>query len=393
MSQPSPAGVPRPGQEIDWSAWRGGFPLLKRKVYLNSCAYAAMAQSVSAALGAYLAAREESGCAWDLWVERYETLRLSLASLLGAGLTEIAITSSVSAALNAIASGLRFDSPRNRIVITDLEFPTHGQIWHAQAARGAEIVQIPSSRGRVDPERFAEVVDERTLLVATSEVCYRNGARLPIAQIADIAHRNGALLLVDSYQAIGTARESARDHGADIIVGGMMKYLLGTSGIAFACVAASLIEQISPTATGWFAQQDIGAMDATAHHPSLTARRFEAGTPPVANVYMAEEGLRIIREIGLGAIEERISGLTGRIKRRALEAGYTLATPQRHGAMIALASPDSPALVAALAQEGILASTRDGNLRISTHFYNDESDIDALFDALRKHERLMPRMG
>ena len=393
MSRPTPAGAPRPGQDIDWSAWRGGFPLLKRKVYLNSCAYAAMAQSVSAALGAYLAAREESGCAWDLWLERYETLRLSVAALLGARPTEIALTSSVSAALNAIASGLRFDSSRNRIVITDLEFPTHGQIWHAQTARGAEIVQIPSSQGWIDPERFAAVVDERTLLVATSEVCYRNGARLPIAQIADIAHRNGALLLVDSYQAIGTARESARDHGADIILGGMMKYLLGTSGIAFACVAASLIEQISPAATGWFAQEDIGAMDATAHHPSLTARRFEAGTPPVANVYMAEEGLRIIREIGLGAIEERISGLTGRIKRRALEAGYTLATPQRHGAMIALASPDSPALVAALAQEGILASTRDGNLRISTHFYNDESDIDALFDALRRHERLMVRMG
>lgn len=358
-------------------------------MYLNSCAYAAMAQSVAEAVGAYLTVRGACGCAWDRWVERYEELRCSLASLLGARPAEIALTSSVSAALNAIASGLRFDGPRNRIVTTDLEFPTHGQIWHAQAARGAEIVQIPSTEGWVEPGRFAEAIDERTLLVATSEVCYRNGARLPIAQIADIAHRNGALLLVDNYQAIGTARESAREHGADIVVGGMMKYLLGGSGIAFACVAASLIERISPTSTGWFAQEDIGAMDATAHHPSATARRFEAGTPSVASVYMAEEGIRIIAQVGLDAIEQRIGGLTERIKRRAQESAYVRASPQRHGAMIALRCRDAPALVAALAHTGILASARDGNLRISTHFYNDESDIDALFDALRRHESLL----
>lgn len=391
MATPSAAGAPG-RQSVDWTAWRGRFPLLKRKVYLNSCAYGAMAESVCAALSAYLTIRNESGCDWDRWVSRYEALRLAVASHLGSRPEEIALTASVSAALNAIASGLRFDNPRNRIVITDLEFPTHGQIWHAQAARGAEIVQVPSSDGWVSAQRFAEAVDERTLLVATSEVCYRNGARLPIAQIADIAHRSGALLLVDSYQAIGTVRESARDHGADIVVGGMMKYLLGTSGIAFACVAGSLIEQISPAATGWFAQADVQAMDATAHRPSRAARRFEAGTPPVINVYMAEEGLRIIRQVGVGPIEERIRTLTERIKRRARDAAYECATPQRHGAMIALHCRDASALVAALDQEDIITSSRDNNLRISTHFYNDESDIDALFDALRRHEDLLARM-
>ena len=384
-----------PGAPQDRSAgridWRERFPLLKRKVYLNSCAYGALAESVREAPSRYLAIRAECGCAWDQWVERYEALRVSVAALLGARPEEIALTTSVSAALNALASGLRFDGPRRRIVITDLEFPTHGQIWHAQAARGAEIVQIPSREGWVSPERFAEAVDERTLLIATSEVCYRNGARLPIAQIADIAHRNGALLLVDSYQAIGTARETARDHGADIVLGGMMKYLLGTSGIAFACVAGTLIEQISPTATGWFAQADLGAMDATAHRPSRSARRFEAGTPPVINVYMAEEGLSLIREAGLGPVEERIRGLTAAIRRRAREAGYECATPERHGAMIALRCVDAAALVAALGKEAIVTSTRDNNLRVSTHFYNDESDLDALFEALRRHEDLLAR--
>lgn len=180
-------------RSAEWIHWRERFPLLKRKVYLNSCAYGALAESVREASARYLASREEYGCAWDQWVGRYEGLRVSVAALLGGRPEEIALTASVSAAPDALASGLRFDGPRWRIVITDLEFPTHGQIWHAQAARGAAIVQIASREGWVSPERFAEAVDERTLLIATSEVCYRNGARLPIAQIADIAHRNGAL--------------------------------------------------------------------------------------------------------------------------------------------------------------------------------------------------------
>lgn len=377
--------------DTDWGRWRRRFPLLAHKVYLNSCAYGAMADSVAAALAAYTDVRTESGCAWDQWVQLYEALRQSVAALLTAQPGEIALTASVSAALNAIASGLRFERPRNRIVITDLEFPTHGQIWHAQAARGAEIVQIRSEHGWVDPERFAAAVDERTLMVATSEVCYRNGARQPIARIADIAHRNGALLLVDSYQGIGTLRETPRDHGADIVVGGMMKYLLGACGVAFAYVTARLIRQIAPTATGWFAQDDIAAMDATVNRPSATARRFDAGTPAVASVYMAEAGLKLIREIGLGPIEGRIQTLTAAIEQRAHEAGYECATPPSHGAMLALRCQDAPALVTALAGEDIVASARDNNLRIATHFYNDRSDIDALFAALRRQQPLLVR--
>ena len=391
LSSLSPGEPHARGGADRWRSLRARFPILARKIYLNSCSCGALAESAAEALARYARTRCELGSDWEAWMAQHEALRGRLAALLAADVDEVAVTASASAALNAIASALAFRGGRNRVVITDLEFPTHAQIWHAQAARGAEIVQIPSDDGGMSAGRVAAEVDGRTLLIATSSVCYRNGARLPIGELADIAHRNGALLLVDDYQAIGTMRESAKEQGADFVVGGMVKYLLGTSGIGFAYVAATLIEQLVPTATGWLAQADIAAMDVTANRPAGTARRFESGTPSVPSTHVACAGLALIEEAGLAAIEERISSLTDEIKSRARNAGYRLAAPEPHGAMIALRAIDAPALVAALASEHIVTSCRDGNLRVAAHFYNDADDVAALFDGLRRHEHLLAR--
>ena len=149
---------------------------------------------------------------------------------------------------------------------------------------------------------------------------------------------------------------------------------------------------IQPWITGWFAQNDIGAMDHTAHHPAASARRFEAGTPPVPNVYAARAGLAIIDEIGLEAIGDRIAMLTARISDRAKRLGIPMATPddpQRRGAMVALRSKDAPAIVDALHAQNFVTSSRDGNLRLSPHFYNDESDVDRVFAGIEQHRSLM----
>ncbi len=180
--------------------------------------------------------------------------------------------------------------------------------------------------------------------------------------------------------------------GVDFVVGGMLKYLLGTAGIAFLYARQEIVDSLTPTATGWFAQEDITAMDITRYAPSDTARRFEAGTPPVLNTYMAEAGLAILHELGLEAIEHRIGELTTSIKDAATDAGYSLSSPldpSRHGAMITLRSSDQNRLVASLAKDNIVVSCRDGNLRISPHFYNNQADIDYLFRALHQRRELL----
>ncbi len=375
-----------------WAQTRARFPVLDRKTYLNSCSYGAMAVDVMDAFQRYIDERMNNGCDWNYWVERNEAVRSSVANLLGAKPDEVAVTTSASAGINSVASALRFDGPRNKVVISDYEFPTNAQIWYAQELRGARVVRVAETDGYIPVEQFEAAIDEETLIVAISQVCFRNGAKLDIPAIAEIARRKGALILMDGYQGLGATDFNVNTAGVDFVVGGMVKYLLGTAGIGFLYVRERLIEQLVPTVTGWFAAQDIFAMDTTGYDPSPTARRFEAGTPPVVNTYAAEAGLAVLQEHGLPAIEGRIGELTAAIKEAAHGAGYSVATPDdpaRHGPMIAIRAVDDTALVASLEADGIVTSCRDGNLRISPHYYNNEQDIDTLFDALKQRRNLL----
>jgi selenocysteine lyase/cysteine desulfurase len=382
-----------PGDAVpDWAQIRSRFPLLENKTYLNSCSYGALANDVKEALQCYIRDREERGTDWNYWVERNESVRAAVAAFLGADPDEIAITTSASASINSVASAMDFSGSRNKVVISDFEFPTNAQIWYAQELRGAKVVRVSERDGYIPVEDFAAAIDEETLIVALTHVCFRNGAKLDIPAIADIAREKGAMMLVDGFQGLGTFEFDVRKSSVDFVVGGMLKYLLGSAGLAFLYVREALIEHLVPTVTGWFAQSDIFAMDNTRYDPSPTARRFEAGTPPVPNSYAAEAGLQIISEVGLAVIEDRISEITASIIAEAKDAGYTLAVPedpQRHGALITLRSHDENALVEALENDGIVTSCRAGNLRISPHFYNNSDDIDTLFRALRQHEHLL----
>jgi selenocysteine lyase/cysteine desulfurase len=375
-----------------WEQIRARFPVLQKQTYLNSCSYAALASEVETSLQRYLAARNNRGADWDYWLERNQAVRASVARLLGAGSDEIAVTASVSAGINALASALSFDGPRNKVVITDFEFPTNAQIWYAQELRGARVVRLTEENGRIPLEKFAQAIDEETLIVATAQVAFRHGAKQDVAAIAEIARSKGALTLVDGYQALGTLQFDVRKSGVDFVVGGMLKYLLGTAGIGFLYARQELIESLTPTVTGWFAQEDIMAMDITRYAPATTARRFEAGTPAVPNTYMAEAGLAILHEVGLEAIELRIGELTAAIKSAATAAGYRLASPlnpAEHAAMITIRSSDHNRLVASLAEDNIVVSGRNGNLRIAPHFYNNQADIDHLFHALQQRRELL----
>ena len=376
----------------DWTQIRSRFPVLENKTYLNSCSYGALATEVKEALQNYIRDREERGTDWNYWVERNESVRSAVATFLGADPDEIAITTSASASINSVASAMDFTGSRNKVVISDFEFPTNAQIWYAQELRGAQVVRVRERDGYIPVEDFASAIDEETLIVAITQVCFRNGARLDIPAIATIARQKGAMFLMDGYQGLGTIAFDVRAIGVDFVVGGMLKYLLGTAGIGFLYVRDALIENLVPTVTGWFAQADIFAMDNTAYDPSPTARRFETGTPPVPNSYAAEAGLRILEKVGLAAIENRVVEITAAIITEAKKAGYTLAVPDdpgRHGALITLRTHDENALVEALENKGIVTSSRSGNLRISPHFYNNEDDIDSLFRALREQKHLL----
>jgi len=373
--------------EPNFQALRKEFPVLERKTYLNSGSYCALANDVKAAFEAYMQDRLLVGANWDVWVAKNESVRALTATLLRAAPDEIAVTASVSAGLNALASALDFSGPRNKVVVSDFEFPTNAQIWHAQEPRGARVVHVPrAADGYIPPENFAAAIDDDTQLVAVTHVCFRNGAKLDIPAIVRLARAKGARVLLDCYQSVGSLDIDVKALDVDFAVGGMLKYLLGTAGIGFLYARDSIIRSLVPTHSGWFAQADIGAMDITANRPAPSARRFEAGTPAVVNCYAAEAGLKFLLAVGTPAIEKRNYALTRRCMQGLDEMGWPSVTPpqnERRGATVAVPSRDSAGLSKALMQRDIVTSHRDANVRASFHFYNDDGDVDSFIAAMK----------
>jgi selenocysteine lyase/cysteine desulfurase len=374
--------------EQNFESLRKEFPVLRRKTYLNSGSYCALANEVRAAFDAYMEDRLLVGANWDVWVTKNESVRKLTATLLNASPDEIAVTASVSAGLNALASALDFTGPRNKVVVSDFEFPTNAQIWHAQEPRGARVVHVPrAADGYIPAEMFEKAIDEQTQLVAITHVCFRNGAKLDIPGIVRLARAKGAKVLLDCYQSVGSLDIDVKALDVDFAAGGMLKYLLGTAGIGFLYARDACVRSLVPTNSGWFAQAEISAMDITANRPAPNARRFEAGTPPVVNCYAAEAGLKMLLKIGTPAIEERNYALTRRCMHRLEEIGWPSITPAqdgRRGATVAVPSRDSAGLAAELMKQDIVTSYRDDNVRASFHFYNNDDDVETFIAAMQE---------
>jgi len=372
---------------------RPRFAIFERLTYINSCSQGALSDAVRDSYARYLADWDEHGAPWEYWVAQLDAVRRSVAGLLNAEEDEIAITTSVSAGVDALTSALSFDGERDKIVLSDFEFPTIGQISHAQERRGARVEHVPpDADGTIPLERFEAAIDERTALVATTHVCFRNGARLDVEAVAALAHERGAPLLLDAYQSVGSLPVDVRALGCDFLAAGALKYLLGSAGLAFFYCRRELVEQLYPTATGWFADRDIFEMDIRDYSPAPTARRFEAGTPPVPAIYAAIAGIELMREIGIEETEKHVRGLTDRLLDGVDELGAVVVTPrawEHRGALTCIASTDAEQLVAALGKEGIVTSSRDGNLRISPHCYNSAEDVEVVLEGLRRHRGLL----
>ena len=366
--------------------------MFERRVYINSCSQGALSDSVRDAYAHYLDDWDEHGAPWEYWVGRLDAVRSSIAGLVGADEDEIAVTTSVSAGVSALASGLRFEEGRSKVVVSDFEFPTVGQIWHAQELRGAKVVHVPADGAEIPLERFEGAIDEETLLVSITHVCFRNGSRLDVEAVTRLAHERGTLVLVDAYQTVGSLPVDVRALGCDFLVAGVLKYLLGSAGLAFLFCRRDLVVGIEPTTTGWFADRDIFEMDIHDYSPAASARRFEAGTPPIPSIYAAIAGIELMQEIGIAETELHVRELNGLLRGGLSELGATVVTPaepERSGALLCVRSTDVNALVAALDAAGIVTSSRDDNLRISAHAYNTAEDVGALLDALAANRALL----
>jgi selenocysteine lyase/cysteine desulfurase len=359
--------------------YRPEFPIFRSATYLNSCSLGPLSLRGRAALTEFADLWDSMGAsAWyEYWLNTAEDVRVSFAELIGAEATETALAPRISVALSTIASAIDF-SQRPKVVTTELDFPTVVYQFLAKRGLGLEPVVLTSPDGVSVPiEAFAEAVDERTALVATSHVYYTTGAIQDIAGLARLAHERGALCLIDAYQSMGQLPVNASELDVDVLLGGALKWLLGGQGLAYVHVRRSLIQSLTPTVVGWFGVENQFAFNSNELRLRADARRFEMGTPAVPTMYTAKAGLEMVREVGVDRIRRRVSALTEDLLERVRRGGMRVraaAAPETRSGIVMIESADPGAAVRRLVQSGVICDYRPGAVRLSPHFYNTTED-------------------
>lgn len=369
-------------------ARRREFPILSSCTYLISNSLGAMPARTRERLAEYALCWERRGVlAWDEWMQLQTDAGNLVGRLLNAGPREVTILQNVSIAESILISCLDFSGPRNKVVYTDLEFPTVHYNWQAQTARGARIELVRSADGiGVETQALCDAIDERTLAVPISQVLFRSGALCDIAPVVEKAHRVGALVFLDVFQSIGVMPIDVQALGVDAAVGGCLKWLCGGPGAAFLWVRPQLYESLRPSMVGWFGHKRPFDFDMGAFVFAEDAWRYAGGTSNVPALYAAMSGLEIINEIGAGAIRERSVELTSYAIERALEEGFAVRSPRaadRRGGHITVDLPDARRACDELVERGFLVDYRpNAGIRIAPHFYNSRDEVDAVFREL-----------
>ena len=370
--------------------WRAEFPILDTCTYLVSHSLGAMPRRTETYLSQF--AREWGTRGVRAWHEGWwEIGRVTgdiLAPTIGAAPGTISMHQNATVAQAIVASCFSYDGPRRRIVVQDLDFPSNHYLFHGFERYGAEVVTVPSDdavRGRMD--RVVDAIDERTALVNLSLVLFRSAHLQDVAPAIEKAHRVGARVVLDLYQAAGAVPVDVTALGADFAVGGSVKWLCGGPGAGYLYVRPDLMSTLRPAAVGWagHAEPFQFTLGPVAYAEGL--ERFQSGTPNVPALYSARAGYEIVAEIGVPAIRKKSLRLTRRLMDAAEQRGWRLAMPtddHERGASVIIDVPDGAAVTQALIAREVIVDYRPGaGIRIAPHFYNTETEIDHAVDVMQ----------
>ena len=368
----------------DWHALRAEFPLLDRCIYFNACSLGPLPRAGRAALARYAQDWDEQGTpVWfTTWLPLLERFRSRVGDLLGAPAGSTAIAPSVSVALTTLAAGLPLPPGRDKVLIGGLDFPTVGHQWLSRP--GFEVEFVPSADGMtIPPEAFAERIDSRTALVATTHLFYTTGYLQDVRAIADAAHAAGALCLIDGYQTCGCVPLDVAAMDCDAFVGGCLKWVSGGPGNAFLYVRPDLIPRVWPQGTGWFATRDPFSFTLQELVFADDARRLETGTWAIGCHYAGLAGLDIVLEVGVANIQERLRDLTDRILQRCDAAGVKTFTPrerERRCGIVTLECDHPEEVEARLHAAGVIVDSRPGRVRLSPHWCVTDEELERGMD-------------
>ena len=362
---------------------RSQFPILGATTYMISNSLGAMPRRVYDEMRAYADSWATRGVrAWEEgWWGMAVHAGDKVGAIVGAEQGEISLHQNVTVTQAIIASAFDFTGRRNQVVMVDMEFPSIQYFYHEQQKYGARVEIIESEDGIHFPtEKFLAAIDERTLLVPVSHVLFRSAAIVDAQAIIERAHRVGAHVILDTFQAAGTIPVDFRGLGVDFGVGGVLKWLCGGPGVAYLYVRDDLRSMLKPALTGWLAHQrpfefEIGEIDRRDD-----SFRYLNGTPHIPALYACQPGLEIIAEVGIDAIRAKSMRQTARLIEGARAAGWLVNTPgdpHLRAGTVSIDCPHAREVTRELLARDILVDYRPlAGVRLSPHFYNTDEEID-----------------
>ncbi|HKG96691.1 MAG TPA: aminotransferase class V-fold PLP-dependent enzyme [Pyrinomonadaceae bacterium] len=363
---------------------RNEFPTLASGIHLLSHSLGPVPRAARESMLAYFDAWEHhtSEDAWATsWWELSRRVGDRIARILGGAPGSVQIQPNASIALATVASCFDFKSGRNKVVTTELDFPSMEYFWDAQRQIGARVEVVPSTDGISVPlELILEAIDSETCLVALAHTSYCSSYRVDAPAIVKRAHEKGALVLLDVYQSAGVVQLNAADWNVDFLIGGSIKWLCGGPSCGYLYVRPELQRDLRPRLTGWVAHDSPFDF---AHAPmryARSVRRFAQGTPSIPALYSTIPGLEIIEAVGISDIAAESERRTQLMIDFALERGWSINTPvarDQRGGTVMISVEDGPIMVEQLAEKRVFVDCRPRvGLRVSPHFFNTDEEIE-----------------
>jgi len=363
--------------------WRGEFPILDRTTYMISNSLGAMPRGVYDRMRDYADSWAERGVrAWEEgWWEMAVSVGDQIAPLIGARPGEISLHQNVTLTQAVISSCFDFHAPRNKVVMVELEFPSIQYFYQEHRRHGARVEIVPTPDNiRIDLDKVLAAIDETTLLVPISQVLFRSSYIVDMRAIIERAHRVGAYVILDAFQAAGTIPLDVRSLGADFAVGGVLKWLCGGPGVAYLYVREDLRAKLNPSLTGWIAHRRPFAFETGAIDAREDSFRYLNGTPHIPALYACQPALEILNKVGIAAIREKSMRMTARLIEGAKSRGWRVNTPDKPEERAGTVSVDCPhayEVCRELISREILVDFRPkAGVRLSPHFYNTEDECD-----------------
>jgi len=375
----------------DLLSYRSEFPILDRTTYLISNSLGAMPRAVYAAMQGYADMWAQRGV--RAWEERWWMLAAEVGDQIGALMNapkdSVSTHQNVTTCQAIVASCFDWSGRRNKVVYSDMNFPSVMYFWQAQQKRGARVHMVKSDDGITVPiERLLEAIDEETLLVPISHVIFRSAYINDAKAIIEKAHRVGAMVVLDTFQSLGTLPVDIQELDADFACGGVLKWLCGGPGVAYLYVRPDLGNKLQPTFTGWTAHENPFAFEVGPIRYTEPPYRFMNGTPHIPALEACRPGLKIISEVGVERIREKSKRQTAKLIGLADQHGWRVNTPrdpEQRGGTVSIDMPDSQEVSRELLRRDILVDWRPkAGVRMSPHFYNTDEEIDTAIRAVEE---------